>query len=111
MNEYISKIQNILHSIQKRPVVYVKEGIRPHRDWIIIFFGALTVLCISGIWAYYIYVEVTNGTLFTSVSEDTKSSVKIDMTLLQKISKRLDAKDARARDLSSTPQNLPDPSL
>ena len=86
-------------------------GIRPKRDWQILLVLTLVVVLISAGLAFYLYIGVDSGTLFSATVVEKPKGIIINQKFLQKI---VDDSVAREKANASidTNKNIPaDPSL
>jgi hypothetical protein len=93
MQDFLSKMKGSFAKITAKQPSYERKILRPMHDWMLIFIAAfVAMLCCAAI-AYYFYVRVDSGKLFTVPAETVQSEVKINESLLKKT---LDDFDARA---------------
>ena len=90
---------------------YARLGIMPAHDWALIFSVTLVSLFSIGIFSYYIYVLVNNGTLVTVPDTNNSTQITIDTNLLKKVSTDIATRDARRGELEAHGSATTDPSL
>ncbi len=84
MNDYINKIKELLHRLNKKEATYEREGVRPKRDWQIILFVFTISLLFLAAAAGYFYLQVSTGKIFSVSAQESLDEIKINKALLNK---------------------------
>ncbi len=84
MSDLLKKIKDWSSRLTSKKTSYVKSGIRPTHDWFVILITAQTIIVCMVIFAFYFYVKINNGELFSSIIESSPNEAQINNNLLNK---------------------------
>jgi len=111
MNVFLEKIKKYLGRFENKTPSYERKGIKPERDWGVILILGLIFLCLSGILARYIFVQIEKGNLFSSEVEKTDEKIIINQKLLEETVNRMDTKQINLDNVKKNRIAVPDPSI
>jgi hypothetical protein len=80
----LEKIKNLLH-FKKQNVSYEKDDTRLFRDWRNMLIGEAILLCVAGGVAFYFYMQINQGKLFTVPPSASEAQLIINNSLLNRI--------------------------
>jgi hypothetical protein len=88
---------------------YVKQGVNPSKDWIVMVYVFFTVFIIMSVWSYFLYTSISDGSFWSSRATDTSSKVySIDQKKLKLVNDYFTQKDVNFK---KGPKPTIDPSL
>jgi hypothetical protein len=111
MSEIIKKIKSYFDSFRKKDTSYKKEGINPVRDWDMMITITFFIVCLLAVFAFYFYVQVDSGNLFTTTKDSNTTTVTINQDLLSKTIENIDAKKSALDKEQSNKSHTLDPAL
>ena len=104
INALLKKFSGKLH-----PSVYLKQGMRPSRDWLFIIYVFFGLFIVVSVLASILYISVANGTFWSSQNTNTSSKVyNINQNKLKIVN---DYFVQKTTNLKNGPKPTPDPSL
>lgn len=103
------KIKTVLH-LKKEGTSYEKDETKLFHDWRNMLILEFIFLFLAGIVAFYFYVEISQGNLFTTPLNTSEVKVTINKNLLTKIIDEI-ATRASSTEALRTNTTPPDPSI
>ncbi len=82
MTDYLNKTKTWFQNFPHREPSYGRKFLRPHKDWMIIFFSSLACVFLGALGAFYFYKQVDSGKYFTVDEEIAENEIKINISLL-----------------------------
>ncbi len=112
MKPFVLKIKTVFSKLSSREVSYDKKTIRPGKDWKIIIVTFQVSVIILGVFAFYFYTKINAGELFLVDSSVTDNQIKINETLLRKVSSDLVSRENNFQNVKRPEFIVPtDPSI
>lgn len=111
MSEFLKKIKTKFGHIPLKEAVYVKAGIEPHKDWMILVVSGCIAISVLAVFSYSLHARVQNGTLYATTGEETLAQDSINLKLLKIAVEHMKAKQSATEEILSSATPIPDPSL
>jgi len=111
MNKYSEQFKVWLGKIKSVKYSYKKRGIKPTRDWNILFVTSFIMTIFIASYAVYFYSQVNNGGIFQVEMVEEVGEVKVNRPLLDTVIKEIDTKTIRFVELESRGVNAADPGV
>lgn len=93
MSQILQKIKDGYNKLVAGHSSYIKEGIRPTRDWGIILIYTSIVMCVMLFLEFYFYTLVKQEKLFGVMDDDFQKEVKINNDILVKVVGDINARE------------------
>ena len=111
MADLTQKIKDWYGKLKPTSNSFERSGISPKRDWrILLVTTFFTVLILAGV-SLYLYIQINNGTLFLTLTENKEIEVQIDKVLLEKTINDINTRKATLGDIVQNGSIPLDPSL
>lgn len=111
MKNILLKIKPIFLSFYSKKQVYERKFVRPGKDWRKIFVSFLVCTFVLAGLSFYFYKQIDKGEFFNSKDVKDNKEVKINETLIEKISTDLSKRESLFETLKNGLLSPEDPSL
>lgn len=105
MNNYISKIKNVINKIQNF------FRINPHKHWVLLLYVFFILTAILILFSFYLLYQIKNENVFqVKVEKDEKQNL-LKEDLLKKVLSEAERKESKTNDIKNNIIQYKDPSL
>lgn len=111
MSDLTQKIKDWYTKISPTKTSFERSGISPKRDWRILLVSTFAVVLVMAGISLYLYIQINNGTLFVTLTENTEIEVKIDKVLLEKTINDINVRKTTLGDVIQNKSIPADPSI
>ena len=95
MKNYALDINTLWSKISSLRYSYNKIGIKPERDWIIMFLVGTLMVSACTVFAGYFYYQISNRVFFQFERVVDESQLKINRPLLDSVVREIDIKNSQ----------------
>lgn len=95
MKNYALDINTLWSKISSLRYSYNKIGIKPERDWIIMFLVGTLMVSACTVFAGYFYYQISNRAFFQVERVVDESQLKINRPLLDSVVREIDIKNSQ----------------
>lgn len=111
MSQILQKIKDGYYKLKVDHSSYIKEGIRPTRDWGTILICTSIIMCVMLFSEFYFYTLVKQEKLFGVIDDDFQKEVKINNDILVKVVGDINAREVNMIKIKEGKLTQPDPSI
>ena len=111
MKNITEKIKSYFGNFLKDDTSYERGGINPERDWNIMLVFVFAVLIVFSIIAFYFYIRINNGNLFSVPESANSVSATINQDLMNKTIQKIEANKSAFDFVQQNKASTTDPSI